>query len=594
MHRCAGIHSAMTALTDTKHTTSEQHIDLSVSRRNRDFKDLNKIQEWFEHHEPFNSNEKKLRSLSSGLTAADGDKINCDCIEEVGASIQRKLNNICVTEASLKRNDQVRSLNHLQPAILIEKKKYHIDPMKLFSRLIAIVQREDDMIPYFSYELTAIPTSLFKDGLMRKTQKSQLAKLVASDVQPAECNMRTSYVIDGGALLRKVKWAKKAAYRDILQQYVQYVHAKYGRQTCIVFDGYESGPSTKDQEHLRRLGKVSADIQLSESMEALVNQESFLANERNKSQFIKLLSCHLKADNQVVHQCSGDADTMIAAYAIQYATQGIEVTVIANDTDVLILLVYHWQKEMANIYFLSEMKSQKKLWNVKDIVFKTGEMLSSHILFIHAWSGCDTTSATFGQGKTTLMKKIKESQEIQQISSLMSDPNTTKEEVGSAGIKLFVHLYGGKQTDCLNSLRHAKFMEMASCGKTLEPERLPPTERAAFFHSLRVHHQVISWKELSNEELDPLQWGWKLNEKMLMPIMTDLDPAPDNMLKFIRCKCKVSSRNPCGTNVCSCRKNGLKFVPACGDCRGETCNNSEQDLEEILDSDENEDIMDDE
>ena len=135
--------------------------------------------------------------------------------------------------------------------------------------------------------------------------------------------MRTSYVIDGGALLHKVKWDKKAAYKGILLQYVQYVHAKYGQRTCIVFDGYESGLSTKDQEHLRRLGKVCADIQLSESMEALVNQEAFLTNERNKSQFIALLSHHLKADNQIIHQSSGDADTMKVDCALQYATQGI-------------------------------------------------------------------------------------------------------------------------------------------------------------------------------------------------------------------------------------------------------------------------------
>ncbi len=90
---------------------------------------------------------------------------------------------------------------------------------------------------------------------------------------------------------------------------------------------------------------------------------------------------------------------------------------------------------------------------------------------------------------------------------------TTKEEIGSAGIRLFVHLYGGKLTDSLNSLKYAKFMEMASCRKTLEPERLPPTERAAFFRNLRVHHQIIAWKELSSEVLDPLQWGWKLDGK---------------------------------------------------------------------------------
>ena len=57
--------------------------------------------------------------------------------------------------------------------------------------------------------------------------------------------------------------------------------------------------------------------------------------------------------------------------------------------------------------------------------------------------------------------------------------------------------------------------------------------------------------------------------------MTDLDAAPDSLLKFVRCKCKLSSKNPCSTNVCSWCKNGLKCVMACGDCHGEVYNNSE-------------------
>ena len=51
------------------------------------------------------------------------------------------------------------------------------------------------------------------------------------------------------------------------------------------------------------------------------------------------------------------------------------------------------------------------------IAAKAGASLVSHI-FVHAWSGCDTTSATFGQGKTDLLKKLNNSQ---QISSLMID-----------------------------------------------------------------------------------------------------------------------------------------------------------------------------
>ena len=93
-------------------------------------------------------------------------------------------------------------------------------------------------------------------------------------------------------------------------------------------------------------------------------------------------------------------------------------------------------------------------------------------------------------------------------------------------------------------------------------------------------------KSISND-LVPQEWGWKLESNIWSPIMTDLDAAPENLLKFIRCKCKVSSRNPCGTNLCMCRKNELKFVPACGNCR-EACNNSEENvLEEEVTSNDN-------
>ena len=114
------------------------------------------------------------------------------------------------------------------------------------------------------------------------------------------------------------------------------------------------------------------------------------------------------------------------------------------------------------------------------------------------------------------------------------------------------------------------------------------TARAAFFHSLRVHLQVILWKKFVNDhdDLNPEQWGWKLDGTMFAPIMTDLAAAPENLQKFVRCKCKLSSKNPCGTNICSCHKNSLKCVTACGDCRGEGCKNAE---ESFLDVDEESD-----
>ena len=117
----------------------------------------------------------------------------------------------------------------------------------------------------------------------------------------------------------------------------------------------------------------------------------------------------------------------------------------------------------------------------------------------------------------------------------------------------------------------------------IEPEKLPPSERAAYYHGLRVHLQIIEWKMLDDmHKLDPTAWGWKFDGVCLVPIPTDKDAAPSNILKVIRCKCKSSTKNQCGTNVCSCKKHGLKCMSACGGCHGEDCKNKRVSVEMIL------------
>ena len=81
------------------------------------------------------------------------------------------------------------------------------------------MQKEEDIKPFFAYELTAIPTTLFKDGFMRKPVKSQLAQYLTLNVQSAnEPSIKTLQVIDGRVLLHRLKWGKKAAYKDIVEQ----------------------------------------------------------------------------------------------------------------------------------------------------------------------------------------------------------------------------------------------------------------------------------------------------------------------------------------------------------------------------------------
>jgi len=59
----------------------------------------------------------------------------------------------------------------------------------------------------------------------------------------------------------------------------------------------------------------------------------------------------------------------------------------------------------------------------------------------------------------------------------------------AVGEKAMVILYGGKETDVLDTMRHRRFVLTVS-KKAIHPNMLPPTCTAAKYHSLRVFHRA--------------------------------------------------------------------------------------------------------
>ena len=57
---------------------------------------------------------------------------------------------------------------------------------------------------------------------------------------------------------------------------------------------------------------------------------------------------------------------MIVSCALRIATQSNDVIVVVDDTDILILLIHHWDPNMADLYFQSD--AQKKMWKIHDLV----------------------------------------------------------------------------------------------------------------------------------------------------------------------------------------------------------------------------------
>lgn len=68
--------------------------------------------------------------------------------------------------------------------------------------------------------------------------------------------------------------------------------------------------------------------------------------------------------------------------------------------------------------------------------------------------------------------------------------------------------------------------------------------------------------------MNPVNWGWKVSSGKLLPVMTDLHPAPQKFLEVIHCGCTAG----CTTQRCSCRKHGMSCSTACSECKGACAN----------------------
>ena len=81
------------------------------------------------------------------------------------------------------------------------------------------MERTDDLSAFFEYELTPTPTSFFKDGYLRKANKSDLASaLTKNSTKLSEASTKTSCVVDGGELFHRVYWNVPTTSAEILMQ----------------------------------------------------------------------------------------------------------------------------------------------------------------------------------------------------------------------------------------------------------------------------------------------------------------------------------------------------------------------------------------
>ena len=392
------------------------------------------------------------------------------------------------------------------------------------------MERTEKIADYFQYELTPLPTSLFKGYFMGKSKKSSLATYMNTFsnrnnkrkrkvnkgfhtrsakhlyMENLECSKEENqesneaeiqndeeiqglqhlketdsiFVIDRDALLHRVVWNTARSYGEILRQYKRHIESNY-EECIIVFDGYLAGPSTKHHEHQRRKNGC-ANITIDVNFQACESQHIFLLNDHNKSRFIDLLSEHLVNAGHQVKKINGDADTLIVSTTKDMAIAGKNAITVADDTDVLVMLLHFWNSEMVNISLLSRKKAER-LIDIGEVADKIDWVVLRSLLFIHAFCGCDTTSTVHGKRKTSIVRLLQKNQDVKEACKTFMNESATKDEVKKAGCLVFVLLYGGRISDTLSHLRYLNYKKLAATTKKSLPEN---------YHHLKQRPSIIA------------------------------------------------------------------------------------------------------
>ncbi|KAK7109451.1 hypothetical protein V1264_013491 [Littorina saxatilis] len=579
MPSCAAVNQWMVSFTHGDSNT-EHHKDLTEARQRKDDKDTSTIVTYVLQRNPFETEGHQLVCIATGLTS--DTSANVDSAKVIGHRILQTMTGQAVSAVSFKKKEEAVTMS-TKPTVKIGGERVSIDPQLLFQRLLHVAGGDlSKLQDIFQHELTALPSSLFDDsGFMRESSKHLLAKHLWDASEGCKQEMlRTKdvhYILDGGSLIHQLSWLRGTSYTHLAERYVEYVKNSYPHAT-VVFDGYFGGPSTKDMAHVQRRTLPGRDVQFTPDMLLSEKKEEFLSNTTNKQRFIHLVGNCFEENGIPVQHAQGDADCVIVQVALQSAVE-YTTYVVGEDTDLLILLLFHVKSDMKDVFFSSSKASTTRLWDIRSTQSRLGPNVCKNILFAHAFSGCDTTSRPFSVGKCVPVKRLQKKNKLFENSAkVFLQTNSDHQMIAETGEKLLVDIYKGNDGDTLDKLRLVKYHEKVFTGsKQVQPKVLPPTSAAAKYHSYRVFYQVQEWACLGTSlELMPEEWGFQLQRGQLLPVHTDIPPAPEELMNIIRCGCTTD----CSSQRCSCRKVGLSCTTACGQCRGISCLNSMLPMDE--------------
>ena len=163
----------------------------------------------------------------------------------------------------------------------------------------------------------------------------------------------------------------------------------------------------------------------------------------------------------------------------------------------MLLLHYASPSVGTKLYFRSDKGSLTEVYDIKVVMQVLGSEMCQGLLFLHVFTGHDTTSRIFGTGKQSALQTVIKGDPVRQSSAkIFSTPVGLQDMdvIVDSGCALMVSLFNGKPGDNQSALRCTHLCKKVSAAKSfITPERLPPTPSATKYHSLRSYLQVMQW-----------------------------------------------------------------------------------------------------
>ena len=275
-----------------------------------------------------------------------------------------------------------------------------------------------------------------------------------------------------------------------------------------------------------------------------------------------------------------EADVIIEAQVIYAAKEeGRNVVIVADDTDVYILLLYHYQAESLTVPMkLQSTQSERALIDIAATV-QNLQNIVPELLPAHALSGCDTVAMCHGIGKGKVLKAV---QMNKWSLGFLGDLNATMEDITKQATAFMCRCYNSPCAATMTEARIKAWLIKTgrkSASKLPKLCSLPPTMEAFEENIKRAHFQCAIWRKALQEppNLDPTEYGWSRDEdtKSLQPVMlpSSKSPAPDYILKLVCCSC--ASESPCSSSRCGCVAANLACTVFCHCQGGSVCRNEQ-------------------